>query len=366
MKIGKSNKFSNTNNKLKPSNHDCIGIHITPQAIHAVLVSARSVNQISLEKYAITPLPQNVISNNGIEDHDQAVTYLQQTMRQLNSNCKNITVSLPQNLASIQVVQYNPAQTELTLDEFVEFEVSQTADLESSSYDYCYLSDTRQGKLQDILLVSCKRDDVDARLDLFSAANITPKQMDVDILAALNAVNFWINQQQPVLAGQNLAIFQVGIHSTSALITQNDRLLYKQEINLGHEHLMQAIRRNYQLSEGDAWNMVYAAGKPADFATKVGAVFQDQLTQEIQRFLQFYYTTNSHDQSTDVQQILVSGYQNDAALAIAERITQQVNIPTQQITPIAAAQANKRLDNTQLLSDSSLLTEAFGLAVRGL
>ena len=369
MKLRKKRTISKANKEFISTNSECIGIDITRQAIYTVLLNARSVNQIRLEKYAITPLPPHIFNDSGIEDHDQLVAYLQQAVKQLGSSCKNITTAMPQNLVSLQTLHYHSQQTELSLEEFVEFEISQTASLDDSSYDYFILQQSGSNHQQDILLANCNREDLNARLDVFSAANITPKQMDVDVLAVMNAVNLWIGTAQAELAEQSLAVFHLGHRGTAALITQNDRLLYKQEINLGHEHLMQIVRRNYQLTEEEAWAMVYATEKPADFASKAGSLFQDQLAQEIQRFLQFYYTASNHDQGSDVQHIVICGYPGNPSnptLGIAERVSRQVNIPTQQISPITAAQANPRLDNEQLLNDGNLLTVAFGLAARGL
>lgn len=365
MQLKKNRTNSKPNKANAAQTGECIGIDITPQAIHSVLLSARSLNQIRLEKYAVTPLPERIINDSNIEDHDQLVSYLQQAMRQLGSNCKNITVSLPQNLASVQVLQYNARHTELSLDEFVEFEVSQSSSLEDSSYDYFVLEE-HSADVKDVLLVSCNRDEVAVRVDAFTAANITPKQMDVYVLALINAVSQWINSTQPDLADQNVAVFHIGHHSTSALILRHGRLLYKQEINLGYEQLTHIVRRNYQLGEEEARAMVYAADKPADFIAKAGSVFQDQLSQEVQRFLQFYYTTSSQDQGSDVQHILLCGYPNNQACGIAERIARQVNLPTQQINPISAAQTASRLDSAQLEAACRVLTIAFGLAVRGL
>ncbi|MCP2041258.1 Tfp pilus assembly PilM family ATPase [Neisseria sp. HSC-16F19] len=180
----KKNKANSKSNKASASkNGECIGLDITPQAIHTVLLSGRSLNQIRLEKYAITPLPPHIVDDSGIEDHDQLVSYLQQAMRQLGSSCKNITVSIPGSLVSLQTLQYDPRQTELDVEEFAEFEVSQTSSLESSSYDYYVLPETLDSHPQTVVVASCNRDDVDLRLDVFGAANIVPKQMDIDTLA---------------------------------------------------------------------------------------------------------------------------------------------------------------------------------------
>ncbi|MCP2041257.1 Tfp pilus assembly PilM family ATPase [Neisseria sp. HSC-16F19] len=147
------------------------------------------------------------------------------------------------------------------------------------------------------------------------------------------------------------------------MIARGNHILYKQEINLGHDHLVQMIRRQYQLGDDEAWAQLHSTDKPADFKIKVGDQFQQQFLQEVQRFLQFYYTTQG-DHSADVQHILICDYPN--SVDISPYIAQQVNIPTQQIYPVNTAQAGSKLDAHRLAADAMQLTVAFGLAMRGL
>ena len=79
---------------------------------------------MQLEKYAIEPLPQNVVSGSEIVNFDTLVSHLQQCYSRLKTNCKSINVGLPVDVVTIEEnLPYSAADAELSLQEFVEAEV---------------------------------------------------------------------------------------------------------------------------------------------------------------------------------------------------------------------------------------------------
>ncbi|NUE65723.1 type IV pilus assembly protein PilM [Snodgrassella sp. ESL0253] len=344
------------------SSGQCLGISITDKSINMVLLSARSLNQFRLEKYVVVPLPKNIVGNGNIENHEELVAHLQQAKHKLQSNCRNITVAISQKQASIQFLDRDE-DTEYTEEEQVMAELSQYDSLDDVSYDYQSIITTDRGK-ENLLLVNSKRDDVNILMDAYSDAGITPTQMDVDLLAVINSAITWINIRQPDLADKCIAVFNIDYRETQAIIMRHGKLLYKQEINLGYDHLMQSIRRSYQLTEEEAWDMLYSPSKPEDYSSAVAQPFQQQFIQEIQRVLQFYFT--SAIQENEIEEILIFSYGNNGANGFTDSIRQQTRIPAQQINPILLAQPGNSIEQAKLQQDSSLLTIAFGLAVRGL
>ena len=141
-------------------------------------------------------------------------------------------------------------------------------------------------------------------------------------------------------------------------------MLYKQEISIGYEHLLQSIRRNYQLTEEEAWDMFFHTSKPEDYQSMVCEPFQQQFSQEVQRVLQFYFTSAS--QGNDIEEIMILGYENQNTNDFAKLVHQQTNISTKLINPVLLAQTDNKIDGNNLLQQSGLLTVAFGLAIRGL
>ena len=355
-------KINSKNKKVATtSSRQCLGISITDKSINMVLLNARSLNQFRLEKYVVVPLPKNIISNGNIENYEELVAYLQQAKQKLQSNCRNVTVAISQKQASIQFLDRS-LDTEYTEEEQIMAELGQYDSLDDVSYDYQSV-DTDDHGSENLLLVNSKRDDVNTLLDVYTEAGIVPTQMDVDLLAIMNSAITWINIRQPELANKCVAVFNIDHSETQAIIMRHGRLLYKQEINIGYNHLMQSLRRNYQLTEEEAWDMLYNSSKPENYFQTVVQPFQQQFIQEIQRVLQFYFTSGS--QENEVDEIMIFGYGNNTN-GFTDNINQQTRIPAQQINPILLAQPGDRIERVKLQQDCSLLTVAFGLAVRGL
>lgn len=360
MRISKNSKKSTAKAKKSLMGKGSLGIDITPNAISMVHLSGSLPNKLKLEKHVIQPLPRGVIINGNIEDHDQLVSYLQQAYEQLGGGSKKTIGALPHTLVNIQTLTYSEQNTDLPLEEFAELEASQAVGSGNLSHDYAILSETATSK--EIILTSARRDDVDARVDLFEAAGISLSEMDVDTFAVVNAIFVWMDQFSPELLGQKVAVFNIEEEQTKAFILQDGRILYKQETNFGNRQLTLNIQRQYSYDEDAAWNLRFKSNKPSDFQSSVADHFNSQLTQEIQRILQFYYTTVSSDYHDNVKHILISGCPFMRQFGLAESVYAQTNIATQQAEPVLSAQTDK----SPIDLEAGQLAVAFGLAVRGL
>ena len=366
MQLKKNN--SNTSNKASSgiAHRNAIGVEISQTAIKMVQLTGRSLNQIQLEKYVITKLPKNIIQGGKIQDYEQIVSYLQHSYAQLKTNSRNIVASIPQNLTTVETLVYNEKTSELGLDDFVELEISQIATVEEMNYDYQVVGASISPPGQQILLAAAKKDDIEPRIEVFESAGIPPIYMDVDLFARSNAFSFWINHHAPELTDEKIAVIDIGELQTRALVLESGRILYKQETPVGGEQLGQLIQRTYQINEEKAENIKCHHNKrPEDYQSLIADRFNVQIAQEIQRVLQFYYTTQSNEQFSGVKHIFLTGGVASQP-GLAETVFSQTNTATQCINPITYASNSSKVDLSQLQQDASALTVAFGLALRGL
>ena len=365
MRLSKDKKSTDKNSYTNFINRSAIGVDINQHAIIMVQLSARSVNQIQLEKYVISKLPKNIIKGNKIQDYEQLVTYLQHSYAQLQTFSQNIVASIPHGLTTIDSIVYNEKETSSDLDSYLQFEVSQTAPLEEMNYDYQITGISTHPVGQRILLVAAKKNDIEPRIELFENADLSLSCMDIDLLAQHNAFSYWINQHATELSEEKIAV--IGIHSTNlyAIITQNGQILYKQETSVSAEQLNQLIQRTYQVTEEKAEQMMISAEKPSDYQFLVTDKFNAQVAQEIQRVLQFYYTTQPQEHYADISHILLTGtasYQ----IGLPEAIFAATNTAASCVNPIVYTTKSNKTDLAKLQLDAPCLTTAFGLALRGL
>lgn len=366
MRFKKNEK--NTTSKTSSSNltnRGAIGIDISQDAIRMVQLSGRSLNQIQLEKYAITKLPKNIIKGNRIQDYDQLVSYLQHAYAQLRSNNRNIVVALPQNVTTIETVVYNSRDSEMDLPSYAEYEISQLAPLDEVNYDYQVIGRSSQPLGDKVLLVAARKEEIEPRLEVFESAGLNPAFMDIDIFAQTNAFSYWINQHSSELSTEKVALINIGEHEMHALIVQEGQILYKQESSISGEQLNQLIQRTYQTNEEQAANMLKNNDKPIDYQSQIADRFNIQVAQEIQRVLQFYYTTQQNEQFSSVKHILITGSASQQ-LGLPETVFSQTNTATECVHPITYANTSNKLDLSELQQSAASLTVAFGLALRGL
>ena len=342
-----------------------IGLEIGSANIRMVQLSGRSSGQVQLEKYAVEPLPQNVVSGSEIVNFDTLVSHLQQCYSRLKTNCKSINVGLPVDVVTIEEnLPYSAADAELSLQEFVEAEVVRVGPLDEMRYDWQVFPANAVNKGSSVLVVAAKSDNVNQYNDLLEEVGLSATNVDVDLFALFNAFTYVINQRNSELANERIALFDIGDVSLKALIVQSGKSLYlHHDANFGLNQLVQLLQRNYQVTESEALEMISGRRqRPADYKTEVNDVFNMQIAQAVQRALQFFLTTRSDE--IDVQQIFISGSACIAESGLADVVRVSSNIPTEHLAPITLAE--NKLKGGDLAHDADSLTTAFGLALRGL
>lgn len=368
MRFKKTEK--NTSNKGTSSGlgRSVIGLDIGQSGIRMVQLSGKSIGQIQLEKYASVDLPQNVVSGNEIVDFDQLVTYLQQCYGKLKTNCKQVNIALPSGVVTIEEDLFYSDDGDLSLQEFVEAEVSRVGPLDEMNYDWQVFNAGNGVKGQNVLMVAARTENVERCSDLLDEAGLTAANVDVDLFALVNAFAYADASNGNEFGYTRIALFDIGDVALKALVVENGKILYKQESQLGLEQLVQLIQRNYQTSEAEA--LAWARGeaqRPADYQAVISDSFNMQVAQEIQRTMQFFFATqssSSHD--GDVKHIFISGSGCMANSGLVEAIYSQTGIQVSQVAPVTFAQNKTKTDDVELAKTANSLTMAFGLALRGL
>lgn len=368
MQLMKTNKKPIKKSTSMSSSKSVIGLSISPSAIRMVQISGKNPLQVQLEKYAIEYLAPNIVTGNEITDFDKLVSHLQQCYSKLKTNCKQINIALPFSSVTIEEnLTFNPEASEVSLQDFIETEVLAFGPLEETSYDWDVLSEDPTTKEQTVLMVASKKENIDQYKDLTDELGVEVINVDVDIFAVANAFVFTDTIQSNELSHSRVAVVNIGDTSMQILIMQDGKILYKQESSIGLEQLLQLIRRNYQLPDEEALNIALGnTPRPEDYNDVVRDPFNLQITQEIQRTIQLFLTTQSMDSDSSVSRLAISGSGCIFDSQLENTVKQQTGIDTRQATPASLAINKTKQSNDQLAKDANALTIAFGLALRGL
>ena len=200
---------------------------------------------------------------------------------------------------------------------------------------------------------------------MFDSAGLSLQSLDVDVLAQANAFNYWMDRQNPEFLSDKVMVVHISEDEMSSLVLQNGQILYRQESALGGEQLCQLIQRTYQVSDEQAKVMRKSENKPADYQIQVADRFNAQIAQEVQRVLQFYYTTQSGEQFANVRNIFLTGSASTQA-NLAETIFSQTNTSAECVDLTTSVSIGMKADASEMQQVGSELAIAFGLALRGL
>ena len=342
-----------------------IGLDISPTHVRMVQISGRSLNQIQVEKYAIEALPQNVVTGTEIANFDTLVSHLQQCYTKMKTNCKLVNIAMPAGVVTIEDNLPYAEGGDLSVQEFVESEVSRVGALDDMNYDWNELASLPGQREKTILMVAAREDSVNQYKDLVEEINLTAINIDVDILALFNSFAYVNEMHNNEYFYERIALFEVGDVNMKALIIESGRILYRHETAFGLDQLVQLIQRSYQTTDSEALEMIHGKRqRPADYQATVVDYFNVQVAQEVQRAMQFFSTTHSDDQP--IKQIFISGSGCIPNTGLMQVVQAQVGVPTQQLAPITLATNKIKGDMAMFEQDANSLTTAFGLALRGL
>ena len=178
-----------------------------------------------------------------------------------------------------------------------------------------------------VLIVACKKELIDRRLDWVRRAGLEPLLIDVDALALANSFLSGVNGQQRVEGTRSL--INVGAQLTSLVIFQGDAPYLVRDVPWGGDKLIRHVAEQTGLEAG-AVQKELVQGEASSALQSVLRLASESLVTELQ--LSFDYFENRFGQPPD--EILVSGGLGQSALfreALKSHLSQTVTpwIPVQ-------------------------------------
>lgn len=148
---------------------------------------------------------------------------------------------------------------------------------------------------------------------------------------------------------------------TSLNVLRDEKLVYTREQPFGGKQLTEEIMRRFGLSYEDAGRVKRIGGLPDNYEPEILNPFKDQMVQQANRFLQFFFSADKNDY---VDQILLAGGCAEIA-GICELIESQIGTPTIKADPFHKIECASGVAQQRLQSDGPAMMIACGLATRG-
>jgi type IV pilus assembly protein PilM len=213
---------------------------------------------------------------------------------------------------------------------------------------------------QEVLIAATRKEKVSDRFAVAENAGLRPLVMDVESFAQMSALQLVVRQLPGGGNDQNVAIVDVGANVMQVSVVRNEQSVYTREQAFGGNQLTADIVSRYGMSPEEAENAKRSGGLPDDFETEVLRPFMENLSQEVQRALQFFFTSTSYN---TVDHILLAG--GSAVIpGLDEVVHTRTQVPTVVANPFGAMQTSSRIQLKRLMQDAPSLIVACGLAMR--
>lgn len=284
-----------------------LGIDVGASAIKLVELGG-VLDQPTVLRCAAQSLEKGWVAEGNVEKFDEVADALRRLLRVSGAKTRRAALALPSASVIARKLTIPDGLGEDALEVHIESEAAQHLPfpIAEVALDYCVMgsSPTVAGALE-VLMVAARKDKVADRQGLAEAAGLEPVIIDVESYAARLAAARIIQALPDQGKGRLIALFEIGSLSTSLQVLRGDEVIYERDQPIGGFTLTQSIARRYALSTEEAERKKKMSVElPTDYPQTVLQPFLDTLAQEMERALQFFFTSTPHNR---VDHVLLSG-----------------------------------------------------------
>lgn len=337
-----------------------IGIDIGTHSIKLVEL-AGSYAKPKVISWGVAPLPVGAFSENTIANSDLISDALNGLMVQAGVKGSNVAVAVSSSHAITKVIGMPTGLKDVEMEEQVSIEALHFIPypIDEVNIDFEVIGPSASNEEEnDVLLVACRRSIVDDYIDLIENSDLTVNYVDIDTYALER-----VYRSQNSLgrsSSQPVAIFDIGSTSSHLMVLDSERVLYSRHQNFGAAQLVKLIRKEYGVSAEEAEEILQSSEPPGDFMSAVQEPFVEMLNQEINRALQFFYSSSSF---SNIDSVVLSG-----ACCVLDGLAGDLEVKMRSKVSVLnpVADANVQSNRGAIANAAPGLAIAYGLSLRGL
>jgi type IV pilus assembly protein PilM len=339
------------------------GLDISSSSVKMLELVDAGKSGYRVERYAIEPLARDSVVDGNINNLEAVTEAVKRAYQRLGTRTKHVAMAVPSGAVISKKIIVSAALREEELEIQVESEANQYIPfaLEEVNLDFQILGPSPTNpEEQEVLIAATRKEKVEDRVAVAHLAGLKPLVMDVESFAQQTSLSLVVQGLPGGGKDLNVAVVDVGANVMQVTVLRNDQSIYTREQAFGGNQLTQDIVSRYGMTPEEAENAKRSGGLPDDFEVEVMRPFMENLSMEVQRALQFFFTSTQYHQ---VDHILLAG-----GSAVIPGLDQVVNTRTQVATsvanPFSLMQASPRIQLKRLMVDAPSLIVACGLAMR--
>jgi type IV pilus assembly protein PilM len=339
------------------------GLDISSSSVKMLELVDAGKGGYRVERYAIEPLARDSVVDGNINNLEAVGDAVKRAYQRLGTRTKHVAMAVPTGAVISKKIIVSAALREEELEIQVESEANQYIPfaLEEVNLDFQVLGPSPTNpEEQEVLIAATRKEKVEDRVAVADVCGLKPLVMDVESFAQQTALSLVVQGLPGGGKDQNIAVVDVGANVMNVTVLRNDQSVYTREQAFGGNQLTQDIVSRYGMTPEEAENAKRSGGLPDDFEAEVMKPFMENLSMEVQRALQFFFTSTQYHA---VDHILLAG--GSAVIpGLDEVVNTRTQVPASIANPFALMQASPRIQLKRLMIDAPSLIVACGLAMR--
>jgi type IV pilus assembly protein PilM len=281
----------------------------------------------------------------------------------MGTRTKNVALALPSAAVITKKIIVPAGLRDEELEVQVETEANQYIPfaLDEVNLDFQVVGPAPSGPEEvEVLIAASRKEKVEDRVAVAEASGLKAVVMDVESYAIQSSFELLREQFPDHGKDQNIALVDLGANVTNITVLRNDQTVYTREQAFGGSQLTQDIMRQYGMSLEEAEAAKRSGGLPENYESEVLRPFMENAALEIQRAMQFFFTSTQY---TSVEHVLLAG--GSAVIpGLDEMVQSRTQIATLVANPFANMVISPRVQLKKLVAEAPSLMVACGLALR--
>ncbi len=336
--------------------NNLVGLDIDSGVIKILRINTSKHPHV-VENFAIFPLPVGAIVKNEIKDPALCANILKDALRQADLGSCSVAFAIPRSLAIIKNVMVDSRLNESEIESRAWIEADRNfPDLIGDIYlDYNVLGVSAQDPTQlELILVACRKEQLNAYLDLLRNSNLTPKIVDVNCYALERSLSLMASAYP---ASGAIALLNLNFTLSTLIVVHESQLIYAHDHSYDGQRMMMQIRKFCNL-EGNLIDPIPSTPAQVD-NTAYTDILKENLSSHLRHTMHFFYSSRSN---ISINKLILAG---DCATIpnIVSFIQQEVNIETQLANPFVDMKMTSQIEEETLKIYAPTLMLCCGLAI---
>lgn len=339
-----------------------IGVDIGSSSVKLVALTNQS-GQFTLDGYAVVPVPPAAVIDGNVQDVGQVADAVERAAKVAGTSLKKVVVAVPSSAVITKTLAISDSFSEIELEEQVKLEADQFIPypLDEVAIDFEVKGASQHNTdFNDILVVACRRSDVELRDDAVTGAGLKCEVVDVDTYAVERAFAQLEAGAEPQESDELVGIVDIGAATLTLNVFRNGQIVYNREQAFGGNELTNSIHQHFGIPLGEVEQKLRQGELNAEIQQLFVLPFRGTIAQQVSRALQFFYSSGVHSELSRLY--LMGGTAGISELA--QQIEQEIGVTTLTADPFQQMKINSKISRERLSADASSLVKACGLAMR--